>query len=62
MTMNPREAEAVIECEKIKGKAAIAVAILNHACSGTSGFNGISDETKGDLIKFITDVQKTLDE
>ncbi|MEG9131371.1 hypothetical protein VPJ54_03550, partial [Acinetobacter baumannii] len=33
MTMNNLEYEAVIECEKIKGKAAIAVAILSN-CGG----------------------------
>ncbi|EOQ73490.1 hypothetical protein [Acinetobacter lactucae] len=62
MTYSALESETLIECEKIKAKAAIAVAILNHACSGTAGFNGVNDDAKADLIKFITDVQKTIDE
>ncbi|MFI8146050.1 hypothetical protein [Acinetobacter sp. ABJ_C5_2] len=60
--MNTIEVETVIECEKIKGKAAIAVAILNHACSGTAGLTGVNENARNELVKFIREAQKTLDE
>ncbi|MFV5414015.1 hypothetical protein [Acinetobacter baumannii] len=60
MTMNPREAEAVIECEKIKGKAAIAVAILSN-CGG-QGVMDLSELSRDNLLNYIKEVQATLDE
>lgn len=60
MIMNPREVEAVIECEKIKGKAAIAVAILSN--SGSHGISDLSELGRDNLLKYIKEVQATLDE
>ncbi|MCQ1098299.1 hypothetical protein L2645_15900 [Acinetobacter baumannii] len=60
MTMNKLEYEAVIECEKIKGKAAIAVAILSN-CGG-HGVMDLSELSRDNLLKYIKEVQATLDE
>ncbi len=60
MTMNNLEYEAVIECEKIKGKAAIAVAILSN-CGG-HGVMDLSELSRDNLLKYIKEVQATLDE
>ncbi|MDH2531519.1 hypothetical protein ABFO97_16280 [Acinetobacter baumannii] len=60
MTMNSIEVEAVIECEKIKGKAAIAVAILSN-CGG-HGVMDLSELSRDNLLKYIKEVQATLDE
>ncbi|MGQ0896240.1 hypothetical protein ACT4ZS_14925 [Acinetobacter baumannii] len=59
MTMNNLEYEAVIECEKIKGKAAIAVAILSN-CGG-HGVMDLSELSRDNLLKYIKEVQATLD-
>ncbi|MFX5616255.1 hypothetical protein ABTD69_06270 [Acinetobacter baumannii] len=58
--MNSIEVEAVIECEKIKGKAAIAVAILSN-CGG-HGVMDLSELSRDNLLKYIKEVQATLDE
>ncbi|EOV0424817.1 hypothetical protein ACOULM_19445 [Acinetobacter baumannii] len=58
--MNNLEYEAVIECEKIKGKAAIAVAILSN-CGG-HGVMDLSELSRDNLLKYIKEVQATLDE
>ncbi|MBD0221768.1 hypothetical protein IAG11_17980, partial [Acinetobacter baumannii] len=55
MTMNNLEYEAVIECEKIKGKAAIAVAILSN-CGG-HGVMDLSELSRDNLLKYIKEVQ-----
>ncbi|MFV4889772.1 hypothetical protein Q5E69_013480 [Acinetobacter baumannii] len=60
MTMNNLEYEAVIECEKIKGKATIAVAILSN-CGG-HGVMDLSELSRDNLLKYIKEVQATLDE
>lgn len=60
MTMNNLEYEAVIECEKIKGKAAIVVAILSN-CGG-HGVMDLSELSRDNLLKYIKEVQATLDE
>ncbi|MEO9300528.1 hypothetical protein ABI223_02025 [Acinetobacter pittii] len=60
MTMNPIEVEAVIECEKIKGKAVIAVAILSNC--GEQGISDLSELGRDNLLKYIKEVQATLDE
>ncbi|MFY2512803.1 hypothetical protein ACNJ69_12135 [Acinetobacter soli] len=60
MTFGSLESETQIKNEYVKAKAAIAVAVINNACSGTGGIKALSDESKEDLIKFIKEAQSTL--
>lgn len=60
MSYSSLESETQVECEKLKAKAAIAVAVINNACNGTGGIRALSDESKEDLIKFIKEAQSTL--
>ena len=58
MTMGSLESETLIEAEKIKAKAAIAVAVLNNASSSIIGLNESSREN---LLEYIKKVQQTVD-
>lgn len=58
--MSSLESESAIQCEKIKGKAAIAVAILSN--SGNNGISDLSELGRENLLKYIKEVQATLDE
>ncbi|PNC50250.1 hypothetical protein [Acinetobacter baumannii] len=60
MAYGSLESETQIECEKIKGKAAIAVAILSN--SGSHGIGDLSELGRENLLKYIKEVQATLDE
>ncbi|WP_151746329.1 hypothetical protein [Acinetobacter soli] len=60
MTFGSLESETQLKNEYVKAKAAIAVAVINNACSGTGGIKALSDESKEDLIKFIKEAQSTL--
>ena len=56
--MGSLESETLIEAEKIKAKAAIAVAVLNNASSSIIGLNESSREN---LLEYIKKVQQTVD-
>lgn len=58
--MHSLEAETLLKAERIKAKAAIAVAILNKA--GDFGINNIFETKKEKLIELIKEAQKTIDE
>ncbi len=59
MSYTSLESDTQIECEKIKGKTAIAVAILSN--SGSQGVNDLSELGRENLLKYIKEVQATLD-
>ncbi len=56
--MNSVESETLIEVEKIKAKAEIAVAVINTLNSAASSYNGSSIDN---LISVIKKIQATLD-
>lgn len=57
--MNSLESETLIEIEKIKAKAAIAVAVINNIASG--GIVSISETKIDRLYEIIKETQKTMD-
>ncbi|EXB32247.1 hypothetical protein [Acinetobacter sp. 1461402] len=58
--MNSFEADTLKEIEKIKAKAAIAVAILSHVKSDM--LTSMNDNVKMDIIDIIKKAQATLND
>ncbi|MCK4089689.1 hypothetical protein HCY66_06265 [Acinetobacter radioresistens] len=58
--MNSFEADTLKEIEKIKAKAAIAVAILSHVKSDM--LTSMNDNVKTDIIDIIKKAQATLND
>lgn len=62
MSYDSLESETQVECEKLKAKAAIAVAVINNACGESIGIKNLSDAHKQEIIKFIKEAQQTLND